>query len=84
MRLQNENPDITMPLKMKQVNIGTKEEPKYATLGDYWDDATVEKVVELLREYQDLFLTKIMELKGILGDLGMMKITLKPDVKPVK
>ena len=53
-------------------------------LGDYWDDATVEKFVEFLREYQDLFPTKITELKEILGDLGVMKITLKPDAKPVK
>lgn len=44
----------------------------------------VEKVFKLLREYQDLFPTKITELKGILSDLGMMKITLKPDAKPVK
>lgn len=79
-----EDPDITAPLKTKQVNIGTEEEPKYATLGDYWDDATVEKVVKLLWEYRYLFPTKITELKGILGDLGMMKITLKPDVKQVK
>eukprot|EP00253_Pinus_taeda_P025695 PITA_25695 len=48
------------------------------------DDATVEKVIELLREYRYLFPTNIMELKGIRGELGMMKITLKPDVKPVK
>lgn len=75
------DPDIMMPLKTKQVNIRTEEEQKYATLGDYWDDATVEKVVELLREYRDLFPTKIKELKGILGDLGMMKITLKLDAK---
>ena len=53
-------------------------------LEDYWDDATVEKVVKLLQEYKDLFPIKIMELKGILGDLGMMKITLKLDAKPVK
>jgi len=69
---------------MKQVNIEIEEEPKYATLGDYWDDATVEKVIELLWEYRDLFPTKITKLKGIRGELGMMKITLKPDVKPVK
>ena len=43
-----EDPDITTPLKRKQVNIEIEEEPKYATLGDYWDDATVEKVIELL------------------------------------
>jgi len=78
------DPDITAPLKTKQVNIGKKEDPKYATLGDYWDDATVDKVVELLHEYQHLFPTKITELKGILSELGMMKITLKPDVKPFK
>ena len=79
-----EEPNITTPLKMKQVNIGTDEESKYVTVGDYWDDATVDKVVELLNEYQDLFSTKITELKGIISDLGMMKITLKPNVKPVK
>lgn len=78
------DPDITVPLKTKQVNIGMKEEPKYATLGDYWDDATMEKVIDLVREYQDLFSTKITELKVILGDLGVMKITLKSDAKLVK
>lgn len=44
----------------------------------------MDKVAKLLREYQDLFPTKITDLKGIIGDLGMMKITLKPDAKPVK
>jgi len=71
-------------LKTKQVNIGTYDEPNDATLWDYWDDATVDKVVELLRKYQDLFPTKIIELKGILSDLGMMKINLKPDMKLVR
>jgi len=44
----------------------------------------VDKVTEILREYQDLFSTKITDLKGIIGDLWMMKITLKPDAKLVK
>ena len=44
----------------------------------------VHKVTELLCEYQDLFPTKITDLKGIVGDLGIMKITMKPDVKLVK
>ena len=65
------------------MNIGTDAEPKHTTLGDYWDNATVEKFIELLREYQDLFPTKITELKGILSDLGMMKINLKLEAKPV-
>ena len=45
------DPNIMVPSKMKQVNIGTEEEPKYTMLGDYWDNATMEKVVKLLREY---------------------------------
>ena len=58
--------------------------PKYATIGDYWDEEMVCKVTELLHEYQDLFPTKFSEMKGILGDIGVMKIPLKKDVKPVK
>jgi len=79
-----EDLDITTPLKTKQVNIGMEAEPKYAMLGDYWDDAMVDKVAELLHKYQGLFPTKITDLKGIIGDLGMMKITLKLGVKLVK
>ena len=44
----------------------------------------VSKVTQLLHEYQDLFPTKFSEMKGILGDIGVIKIPLKPDAKPVK
>ena len=46
-----ENPNITMPLKTRQVNIGIEAEPKFAKIEDYWDNATVDKVIEFLREY---------------------------------
>ena len=44
----------------------------------------MDKVIELLRKYQDLFPTKVMDLKWIIWDLGVMKITLKPNTKPFK
>ena len=81
---QIENPDIIAPLKTKQVNIGTEAEPKFTKIGDYWDDMKVDKVVEFLLEYQELFPTNFTDLKGIIGDLGMMKNTLKTNTKPVK
>lgn len=53
-------------------------------MGDYWDEYTVDNVVELLREYQDLFPMKFSNFKGIVRDLGVMNITLKPYAKPIK
>ena len=42
------------------------------------------KIIDLLHEFQDLFPTIFFEMKGIVGDLGEMKIPLRPDAKPVK
>ncbi len=79
-----EIPAITEPLKIKKINIGTETEPKFASIGDYWDDETVGHIVDLLHEYQDLFPTKFIEMKGIVGDLGVMRIPLKEVAKTGK
>lgn len=76
--------DVTKPWKIWQVNIISEEKPKLANIGDYWDDDTVGKFIELLTYYQDLFPTNLLELKGIIGELEVMKITLKHDARPVK
>lgn len=44
----------------------------------------VDKVAELLHEYQDLFPTKFTNLKAIIEDLGVMKIALNTDANPIK
>ena len=44
----------------------------------------MEKIIDLLHEFQDLFPTKFSEMTGILGDLGEMNIPLKPDAKLVQ
>ena len=44
-------------IKVKKVNIGKVENPKMASIGDYWDEKTVESITKLLREYNDLFPT---------------------------
>ena len=60
-----------------------EENLNFANIGDYWDDETMAQITDLLHEFQDLFPTRFSEMKGILGDLGEMKIPLKPDTKPV-
>jgi hypothetical protein len=65
-----ELPFIGQPIKIKKVNIGIEKEPKLANIRDYWDDATIDKTTELLHEYQDLFPTKFIDMKGIKGPMG--------------
>ena len=44
----------------------------------------MENIIDLLHEFQDLFPRKLLEMKGILGDLREMKIPLKVDAKLVR
>jgi hypothetical protein len=69
------------PIKVKKVNIGTLENPKMASIGDYWDEKTIERITELLHKYNDLFPTTFTKMKGIAGELGEMKTPLKPKVR---
>ena len=69
---------------MKKFNIGIVENPKMASIGDYWDEKTVERITELLCEYIDLFPTTFTEMKGIAGELGDMNILLKPETRLVR
>jgi hypothetical protein len=75
---------FVVPIKVKKFNIGTVENPKMANIGDYWDEKTVESITELLREYNDLFPTTFIEMKGIAGELGEMKIPLRSEARPIR
>jgi hypothetical protein len=33
---------FSTPIKVKKVNIGTIDNPKMASVGDYWDEQTIE------------------------------------------
>jgi hypothetical protein len=39
-----ELPFIGHSIEIKKVNIGTEKAPKLANVGDYWDDATIDKI----------------------------------------
>jgi hypothetical protein len=79
-----ELPFIGQPIEINKVNIGIEHTPKIANVGDYWDASTIDKITELLHEYQDLFPTKFTDMKDIKGPMGEMRIHLKPDARPVK
>jgi hypothetical protein len=78
-----ESAAYTQLIKTRKANIGTTKNTKFAQIGDNWSEETVEKIANLLREYQDLFPTTFSKMRGIAGDLGEMNIPLKPGAKPV-
>jgi hypothetical protein len=41
------------------------DNPQMTSIEDYWDEQTIEKITELLREYNDLFPTTFTEMKCI-------------------
>jgi hypothetical protein len=42
----------------------TVENPKMASIGDYWDEKILESIIELLHEYNDLFPTMFIEINA--------------------
>jgi hypothetical protein len=73
---------FAVPIEVKKVNIGTNNNPKMASIGpNYWDEKIVERIIELLHEYNDLLPTTFTEMKGIIGELGEMNIPLNPEAR---
>ena len=68
-------------IKIKKFNIDSLQNPKFTNIEYYWDDDTVGKIPDLLYKFHDLLPTKFLEMKGIIGDLGEMKIPLRLDAK---
>jgi hydroxymethylpyrimidine pyrophosphatase-like HAD family hydrolase len=83
-RMKMTTPHYNGLIKTKKHNIGTKEAPKMAIIGDYWDKETITQVVDVLKEHEDLFPCRFLEMKGIVESQGAMKNQLKLDAKLVK
>ena len=53
-------------------------------IGDYWSEEQTTKIVNLLKEFQDVFTRDYKYLKGLVHEMGEMKIDIKPDLRPIK
>ena len=70
--------------KTKEVDISNDNRPKMARIGDYWSEEQTTKIVNLLKQFQDVFARDYKDLKGLVQEMGEMKIDIKPDARPVK
>ena len=71
-------------IKIKEVNIAKEGKPKMARIGDYWSEQQMIEIVDLLKEYQDVFARDYKDLKGLVEEKGEMKIDLLPQATPIK
>ena len=55
-----------------------------AKIGDYWSEEQTTEIVNLLKEFQDVFARDYKYFKGLVNEMGKMKIDIKSDARPVK
>ena len=67
----------------KESDISNEVRPKMAKIGNYWSEEQTTEIVNLLKEFQDVFTRDYKYLKGLVHEMGEMKIDIKPDVQPV-
>ena len=66
-------------VKTKEFDISNDDRPKMAKTGDYWSKEQTTEIVNLLKEFQDVFARDYKDLKGLVHEMGKMKIDIKPD-----
>ena len=55
-------------VKTKEVDISNDDRPKIAKIGDYWIEAQTTEIVNLLKEFQDVFTRDYKDLKGLVHE----------------
>ena len=55
-----------------------------AKIVDYQSEEQTIEIVNLLKEFQDVFARDYKDLKGLVHEMGEMKIDIKPDARLVK
>jgi len=66
------------------INLGTEEDKKEIKIGALLDAKVKERVVELLREYFDIFAWSYKNMPGLDPDVVEHRLPLKPECPPVK
>ena len=71
-------------VKTREFDISSDDQPKMAKIGDYWSEEKTIEIVNLLKKFQGVFARDYKDLKGLVHEMGEMKIDIKPDVRLVK
>lgn len=66
------------------MNINTEADSHIANIGDYWIYIEIAQILDLMKEFQDIFPMYYHEMKGLHPSLGRMLIKLREGDKPLK
>ena len=69
---------------IKEINLGTKEEPKMVRVGKDIEEKYEKKLIEVLKSYKDAFAWTYEDMKGIPPHICEHKIEIEPDANLVK
>ena len=65
------------------VNLGTDEEKKGVKIGSSLDPSVKKEIVDLLREYVDIFAWSYQDMPGLSTEIVEHQLPMRPECKPV-
>lgn len=71
-------------IKICEFDILNDDQPKISRLGNYLSYKQIAEFIDLLKEYQDISMHNYQYLKGLVKQMGEMKINLIPGENPIK
>ena len=66
------------------VNLGTNEEKKEVKIGSSLDPVAKKEIVDLLREYVDIFAWSYQDMPGLSTEIVEHQLPMRPEYKPVQ
>jgi len=70
--------------EIEVINLGTEEDKKEMKIGALLDASVKERIIELLREYPDIFAWSYKDMPGLDPDVVEHRLPLRPECLPVK
>ena len=70
--------------QIKEVDISCDHWPKLRKIEDSWIKEKTIVIVNIIKEYQDVFVRDYKDLKGLVQEMDKMKIELLPNANLVK
>ena len=63
-------------VKTKEFDISNDERQKMARISNYWSEEKTTEIINLLKEFHDVFALDYKDLKGLVHETGEMKINI--------